>query len=59
MPTPAELREEFRLTRDAIAREAVPELRRQLVQRGFALAQLADKMECDEAALKLPPRSGA
>lgn len=55
MPTPAELREECRRTKEAIAIESVPKIRRQLAQRGFALAQLADKLERDEAARMPPP----
>jgi len=54
MSTPAQLREEYRLTREALAKEASPELKRQLTRRAFVLAQLADKLERDEMAQPEP-----
>jgi hypothetical protein len=50
MSTPAELREEYRLTREALAKAASPELKQQLTRRAFELAQLAENLECDPAA---------
>jgi hypothetical protein len=57
MATPAKLREEYRLTREALAKAATPELKRQLTQRAFVLAQLAEKLERDRAAQREPTRA--
>jgi len=50
MPTPSELRTQCRLTKEAFARETDPMAKRKLAQQGFALAQLAQKIERDEMA---------
>ena len=50
MQTPADLRKELRLTRDAIGRESSPALKRELIRHGFVLAQIVQKIERDEAA---------
>ncbi len=55
MSTPAELREEYRLTREALAKAASPELKRQLTQRAFALAQRAENLERDGMVQREPP----
>jgi hypothetical protein len=52
MSTSAELRAQCRLTKEAIAAETDPEAKRKLAQQGFALAQLAEKIERDEIARK-------
>jgi hypothetical protein len=49
MPTPAKLRELCRLTLLAAAEESVPQLKRRLASHAFALAQLAERMEREEA----------
>jgi len=49
MPTPAELREASRLTLLAVAEESVPQLKARLASHTFALAQLAERMEREEA----------
>jgi hypothetical protein len=56
MPTPSELRSQCRLTKDAFARETDPVAKRKLAQQGFALAQLAQKIERDEMARNQVPR---
>jgi hypothetical protein len=50
MPTPSELRAQCRLTKEAFARETDPLAKRKLARQGFALAQLAQKIERDEMA---------
>jgi hypothetical protein len=58
MSTPAELREEYRLTKEALAKATSPEVKRQLTQRAFALAQLAENLERDGMAQREPlPRA--
>lgn len=52
MPTASELREGSRLTRQAADEECVPHLKRLLARHAFALAQLAEKIEREEAARK-------
>jgi hypothetical protein len=49
MPKPAELREISRLAREDAADESCPQLRQRLAQHAFALAQLAEKIEREEA----------
>jgi hypothetical protein len=49
MPTTAELREASRLARLAAAEESVPQLKRRLANHALALAQLAERMEREEA----------
>ena len=49
MPTPAELRERSGLAQQAAEREAAPHLKRLLASHAFALAQLAEKIEREEA----------
>jgi hypothetical protein len=45
MRTPAELRAEARLCKQAAIREVRPHLRRRLIAQGLAFAQLAEKLE--------------
>ena len=49
MPKLAELREISRLAREDAADESCPQLRQRLAQHAFALAQLAEKTEREEA----------
>ena len=49
MPTPGELRDEARLYRQAARKESSPEIRRKLANHALALAQLAEKIEREEA----------
>src|SRR5690348_10936038 len=53
--TPAELREQSRLSREAALQETTLEIKRRLASQAFALAQLAEKIEREEAARKPPP----
>jgi hypothetical protein len=48
MPTPATLREQSRLCREAALQEIIPEIKQRLASHAFALAQLAEKIEHDE-----------
>jgi hypothetical protein len=50
MSTPAELREQSRLIIETAKAEPVLEARRLMARQAFALAQLAEKIERDEAA---------
>lgn len=50
MPTPAGLREQSRFFRQAITKEAEPHLKRYLASHALALAQLAEKIECEKAS---------
>lgn len=50
MLTPSELRDQARLYRDASAQEPVLELRRRLASHALALAQLAERVEREQAA---------
>ena len=45
MRTPSELRDKARLCKQAAVKEAIPHLRRRLIARGLAAAQLAEKLE--------------
>lgn len=45
MLTPAELREQSRLYREASAKESVPEFKRRFASHALALAQLAERIE--------------
>lgn len=54
MPTPSELREGARLTRQAAADESAPPLKRLLSRHASALAALAEKIESEEALQNLP-----
>jgi hypothetical protein len=47
-PTPAELREQSRLYRQAAEKETTVEFKRRLASHALALAQLAEKIERDE-----------
>ena len=49
MRTPTELRDEARLCKEAALREASLHLRRRLIARGLAAAQLAEKLEREAA----------
>lgn len=58
MPTSAELREASRLARQAARAASVPLVKRHLASRALALAQLAEKVEREEAALaKMAPEA--
>lgn len=68
MPTPAELRERSRFYRRMAGKETEPHLKRHLAAHALALAQLAEKIERDDASAqeRRPPdphnnrhRSGA
>ncbi len=50
MLTPSELRDQARFYRDASVQEPVPELRRRLASHALALAQLAERVEREQAA---------
>ena len=50
MPTPAELREQSRLYRKATDKEITLAIKRRLASHALALAELAEKIERDEAA---------
>lgn len=50
MPTPGELREQARLYRQVAKMESTLEIRRRLINHALALAQLAEKIERDEAS---------
>jgi hypothetical protein len=45
MLTPAELRDQSRVYRDASVKEAAPEFKRRLASHALALAQLAERIE--------------
>ena len=49
MPRSRELRAEARRYREAAKKETSPEIRRRLASHALALAQLAEKLERDEA----------
>jgi hypothetical protein len=58
MRTPAELRGECRATIRAAKREPDPHLKRLMARHALALAQLAEKIERDQAASgRSPPRN--
>jgi hypothetical protein len=50
--TPAQLRHQSFLCRQAVEKEATPEIKRMLASHAFALAQLAEKIERNELATK-------
>jgi hypothetical protein len=56
MQTSADLRAQCRSIKEAIAGEIDPEAKQKLAQQGFALAQLAEKIERDELTRKRAPR---
>jgi len=51
MPTPTECREGSRLFREAAGRETEPHLKHGLAGHALALAQLAEKIEREEATI--------
>jgi hypothetical protein len=53
MLTPAELRDQSRMYREAAAKEVVPEFKRRLASHALALAQLAEKMDREDADSRL------
>jgi hypothetical protein len=55
MQTSSELRAEARLCKQAVIREANPHVRRRLIDKGLAFADLAEKI--DREALRSKPRT--
>lgn len=53
MSTPAELRDASRLAREAARAESAPHLRRRLASHALALAQLAEKIEREDAVREI------
>ena len=57
MVTPLELREQSQVYRAASEQETVPALSRRLASHALALAQLAERLERDQAARDRPGRA--
>lgn len=57
MPTPKELRELSQLGREAEKNESVTEAKRKALGQALALAQLAEKIERDDASKTKRPKS--
>jgi hypothetical protein len=56
VPTPADVREEVRAILKAAEKESAIEVKRALARRAFKLAQLAEKLEREEAMMVRPLR---